>query len=111
MVQYSREMDRTLSAIADGTRRRILERLGSGSASISDLASGFSMTLTGVSKHVRALERAGLVATRKVGRVRHCRLGPRRLERESAWLDHYRRLLDGRLDRLEAFLERDPESR
>jgi DNA-binding transcriptional ArsR family regulator len=105
MVQYAR-LDAAFAALSDRTRRGILERLGRGDASISDLAAGFRMTLTGVKKHVRVLERAGLVATEKVGRVRHCRLGPRRLEDATAWIAQYHQMLEERLDRLGAFLER-----
>jgi DNA-binding transcriptional ArsR family regulator len=105
MVQYSTHQP-AFTAIADPTRRGILERLGRGDASISDLAEAFDMTLTGMKKHVRILEEAGLVTTEKVGRVRTCRLGPSRLDQESAWIDAYRRMLDARYDRLEAFLER-----
>lgn len=64
------------------------------------------MTLTGMKKHVKALEDAGLVTTKKVGRVRTCRLGPRRLEDEIAWIEKYQEMLEGRLNRLEEFLER-----
>ncbi|MEX2540565.1 MAG: metalloregulator ArsR/SmtB family transcription factor [Trueperaceae bacterium] len=106
MVQYAARFDTTFSALADPTRRGILERLSRGEASISDLATDFEMTLNGIKKHVRVLEGANLVSTEKVGRVRSCRLGPNRLEDESAWMETYRRMLDGRLDRLEAFLER-----
>jgi DNA-binding transcriptional ArsR family regulator len=106
MVQYSRKLDSTFAAISDATRRGILERLGHEDASISDLAERFDMTLTGIRKHVRVLEGAGLVTTKKVGRVRHCRLGPRRLENEAAWIAAYRQMLEARFDRLEAFLER-----
>jgi DNA-binding transcriptional ArsR family regulator len=106
MVQYSMELDTAFGALSDGTRRGILKRLGHGQASISDLAESFAMTLTGIKKHVQILEDAGLVATEKVGRVRSCKLGTRRLERESAWLTEYRKMLDERLDHLEAFLER-----
>jgi DNA-binding transcriptional ArsR family regulator len=106
MVQYKAQLDTTFSAIADPIRRGILERLAQGDASISELAGDFEMTLTGVKKHVRVLEGASLVTTEKLGRVRNCRLGPNRLEGESEWMDRYRRMLDGRLDRLEAFLER-----
>jgi DNA-binding transcriptional ArsR family regulator len=106
MVQYHSRLDAGFSALADGTRRAILERLGSGEASISDLAGSFDMTLTGMKKHVQLLEDAGLVSTEKVGRVRTCKLGPRRLEDELAWIGMYRRMLDARLDRLGAFLER-----
>lgn len=106
MVQYSRGLDDAFAALADPVRRGILERLGRGEASISELAAGFRMTLTGMKKHVSVLEGAGLVATEKVGRVRICRLGPRRLDEASAWIEEYRRMLESRFDRLEAFLER-----
>jgi len=106
VVQYSRTVDRAFAALSDPTRRGILERLGRADASISDLAERFDMTLTGVRKHVRILEGAGLVTTRKVGRVRSCRLGPRRLEDEAAWIKAYREMLEARFNRLEAFLER-----
>jgi DNA-binding transcriptional ArsR family regulator len=106
MVQFSDRLDSAFAALADPTRRGILERLGRGDASITELAEAFGMTLTGVKKHVQILEEARLVVTEKVGRVRTCRLGPGRLEDERAWLDYYRRMLDERMDRLEAFLER-----
>ena len=106
MVQYSAALDLTFSALADPTRRRVLERLGRGDASISDLAGAFDMTLTGMKKHVQVLEDAGLVATEKIGRVRYCRLGPRRLDEETAWIAHYRTMLEARYDRLAEFLER-----
>jgi DNA-binding transcriptional ArsR family regulator len=106
MVQYSPQLDGGFAALSDATRRGILERLGRGDASISDLAAGFDMTLTGIKKHVQVLEDARLVTTEKVGRVRHCRLGPRRLDREAAWIAKYRQMLEGRLDRLGDFLER-----
>ncbi|HYC06691.1 MAG TPA: ArsR family transcriptional regulator, partial [Candidatus Binatia bacterium] len=80
-------------------------RLGGGDASISDLAEAFHMTLTGMRKHVGVLEQAELVTTEKVGRVRTCRLGPRRLEDEIAWIDRYRRLWDSRFDELETVVE------
>jgi DNA-binding transcriptional ArsR family regulator len=105
MVQYATSQT-AFAAIADPNRRGILERLGHGDASISDLAEAFDMTLTGMKKHVRILEDAGLVTTEKVGRVRTCRLGPSRLDQENAWIDAYRRMLEARYDRLEAFLER-----
>jgi DNA-binding transcriptional ArsR family regulator len=110
MVQYS-HVDRTFGALADPTRRRILERLGRGSATISELAEPFGISLTGMKKHVRVLEDAELVTTAKVGRVRRCELGPRRLEDVQAWIDAYRRMLDERLDRFGELLERRKESR
>ena len=81
-------------------------RLGRGDATISDLAGKFDMTLTGMKKHVQVLEDAGLVTTKKVGRVRTARLGPRRLDDETAWIESYQRMLEDRLNRLEDFLER-----
>ncbi len=105
VVQYSKELDSAFTALSDPTRRGILVRLGRGDASISDLAARFKMTLTGMKKHVNVLEGAGLVTTKKVGRVRSCRLGPRRLEDEAAWIEAYRQM-EARLNRLEAFLER-----
>jgi DNA-binding transcriptional ArsR family regulator len=106
MVQYQANLDSAFAAIADPTRRGVLERLGRGDASISELAGDFAMTLTGVKKHVRILEDAQLVITEKQGRVRTCRLGPRRLAEEAAWIATYRRMLEERLDHLGAFLER-----
>ena len=91
MVQCS-TLDVAFAAISDATRRGVLEQLGRADASITELASRFDMTLTGMSKHVGVLEQAGLVTTRKVGRVRRCRLGPRRLEQEAAWIEGCRRL-------------------
>ena len=109
MVQYANTLDAAFAALADPTRRGILERLGRRDASISDLADGFGMTLTGIKKHVQVLEDAQLVATEKRGRIRTVRLGPRRLDREAAWLARHREMLEGRLNRLEAFLERQAQ--
>lgn len=106
MVHYSDRLDASFAALADGTRRGILERLGRGEASITDLAAKFGMTLTGMKKHVRVLDDAGLVTTEKIGRVRTCRLGPRRLEQETAWMARYHQMLEARLDSLDAFLTR-----
>jgi DNA-binding transcriptional ArsR family regulator len=106
MVQYVSRLDTDFAALSDATRRGILERLGRGDASISDLAHRFEMTLTGMRKHVNVLEGAGLVTTEKVGRVRTCRLGPRRLEDETAWITKYRQVLEARLNSLGEFLAR-----
>jgi DNA-binding transcriptional ArsR family regulator len=106
MVQYSdARLDASFAAISDATRRGVLERLGRADASITDLADLFHMTLTGMRKHVRVLEQAGLVATAKVGRVRTCRLGPRRLAEETAWLEEYRQLWDTRFDALDTVVD------
>jgi DNA-binding transcriptional ArsR family regulator len=106
VVQYNDRLDASFGALADTTRRGVLERLGRGEASITDLAGRFGMTLTGMKKHVRILEEAGLVTTEKVGRVRTCHLGPRRLEQETAWMTKYHQMLEARLDSLGEFLER-----
>jgi DNA-binding transcriptional ArsR family regulator len=106
MVQYVQQLDTAFAALADPTRRGILEHLGRGDTSISELAVSFEMTLTGMKKHVQILERSGLVTTKKVGRVRTCTPGPRRLEDETAWIARYRQMLDARLNRLGEFLER-----
>ena len=106
MVQYQSELDRTFGALADPTRRGILERLGEGSATITELAGPAGMSLTGLKKHVRVLEEADLVTTEKVGRSRRCALGPRNLEDVQAWIDAHRGMLEARLDRLGEFLER-----
>ncbi|HEY5957185.1 MAG TPA: metalloregulator ArsR/SmtB family transcription factor [Polyangiaceae bacterium] len=106
MVQYSRaRLDASFAALSDATRRGVLEQLGRSDASITELAEKFHMTLTGMKKHVGVLEQAGLVATEKVGRVRTCRLGPRRLEAESAWLERYRMLWAARFDELDQVVE------
>ncbi len=105
MVQYQ-PVDRTLAALADPTRRAILERLETGSATISELAEPFGISLTGVKKHVHVLEDAGLVATSKVGRTRRCRLGPGRLDDLQQWIETHERMLNQRLDRFEELLER-----
>jgi DNA-binding transcriptional ArsR family regulator len=102
MVQFSQaRLDHSFAALSDPTRRGVLELLGRSDASITDLAEKFRMTLTGMKKHVGVLEQAGLVSTEKVGRVRTCKLGPRRLEEETMWLERYRRLWDARFDELE----------
>jgi DNA-binding transcriptional ArsR family regulator len=106
MVQYaSRRLDASFAALSDATRRGVLERLGHADASITDLAGVFHLTLTGMRKHVGVLEQAGLVTTEKVGRVRTCRLGPRRLEEETAWIEWYRRLWEARFDELDKVIE------
>ena len=106
MVQLSEHLDSTFGALSDPTRRRVLERLGRRQASITDLADAFDMTLTGMKKHVRVLEDAGLVTTEKIGRVRYCRPGPRRLREEVDWITRYQTMLEARYDRLGEFLER-----
>ena len=106
MVQYmTTRLDTSFAALSDVTRRGVLAQLGRADASITDLAEKFHMTLTGMKKHVGVLEQAGLVTTRKIGRVRTCRLGPRRLKAETAWLERYRRRWDERFDELDKVVE------
>ncbi|MBS2026448.1 MAG: helix-turn-helix transcriptional regulator [Deltaproteobacteria bacterium] len=106
MVQHSDAiLDASFAALSDATRRGVLAQLGRGDASITELAEKFHMTLTGMKKHVGVLEQAGLVATEKVGRVRTCKLGPRRLEEEAAWLERHRQLWAARFDALDDVIE------
>ena len=106
MVQYRGDrLDASFAALSDATRRGVLAQLGGADASITDLASKFRMTLTGMKKHVGVLEKAGLVVTRKVGRVRTCKLGLGRLEEEAAWIEEYRQLWDARFDELDKVVE------
>ena len=106
MVQYmTTRLDTSFAALSDATRRGVLEQLGRADASITDLAETFHMTLTGMKKHVGVLEQAGLVTTKKIGRVRMCQLGPRRLEEETAWLEKYRQRWDERFDELDKVVE------
>ena len=106
MVQYSdARLDASFAALSDGTRRGILEQIGRADASITELAQKFHMTLTGMKKHVGVLERAGLVTTEKVGRVRTCKLGLRDLEAEAAWIEKHRQLWDARFDELDNVVE------
>ena len=106
MVQYSSSrFDDSFAALSDATRRGVLEQLGRADASITDLADKFHMTLTGMKKHVGVLEQAGLVSTKKVGRVRTCKLGPRQLEEEAAWIERYRQLWAARFDELDKVVE------
>ena len=106
MVQYSQaRFDASFAALSDATRRGVLEQLGRGDASITQLADRFHMTLTGMKKHVGVLEQAGLVTTKKIGRVRTCKLGLRRLEEEAAWIENYRQLWAARFDALDQVVE------
>ena len=106
MAQYNPpRLDASFAALSDATRRGVLEQLGRADASITDLAQRFHMTLTGMKKHVGVLEQAGLVTTRKVGRVRTCTLGRRRLEEEVMWIERYRQLWAARFDALDDIVE------
>ena len=106
MVHYlEQDLDSAFAALADATRRGVLEQLGRAEASISELADRFHMTLTGMKKHVRVLEDAGLVATEKVGRVRQCRIGTARLEDVGSWIESYQQLWDARFSALDDVIE------
>ena len=105
MVQYAAPpLDLSFAALSDATRRGIIEQLGRADASITSLADKFQMTLTGMKKHVQVLERAGLVVTQKVGRVRTCRLGERGLTAEAEWIEAHRRLFEARFDALDEII-------
>ena len=106
MVQYAPTgHDAAFAALSDATRRGVLEQLGRADASITELAEKFRMTLTGMKKHVGVLERVGFVTTEKVGRVRTCKLGPRQLEEEAAWIERYRQVWHARFDELDKVVE------
>src|SRR3954469_21735919 len=106
MVQYmTTRLDTSFAALSDATRRGVLEQLGRADASITELAEKFDMTLTGMKKHVAVLEQAGLVTTQKLGRVRTCTLGARRLEEEMAWIERYRQLWAARFEELDKVVE------
>jgi DNA-binding transcriptional ArsR family regulator len=106
MVQYiTPRLNASFAALSDATRRGVLEQLGREDASITELADKFHMTLTGMKKHVGVLEQAGLVTTEKIGRVRTCKLGLRRLEEEAAWIERYRQLWAERFYELDRIVE------
>jgi DNA-binding transcriptional ArsR family regulator len=105
VVQYQAQLDQTFGALSDPTRRGILERLGRGRATVSELAEPFGISLTGMKKHLQVLEDAGLVSTEKVGRTRWCTLGPQDLDEVQRWIVGYRLMLEERLDRLGELLE------
>lgn len=106
MAKFSDDgLDASFAALSDATRRGVLEELGRSDASITDLAEKFQMTLAGMMKHVGVLEQAGLVTSEKVGRVRTCKLGARRLDEETAWLERHRQLWESRFDELDRVIE------
>ena len=106
MVHYTpARFDVSFAALADATRRGVLDQLARGDASITELADKFEMTLTGMKKHVGVLELAGLVTTEKVGRVRTCRIGPCRLEEEMGWIARYRQVWDARFEALDGVID------
>lgn len=105
MVQYlSTPLDLSFAALSDATRRGIIDQLGREDASITSLADKFQMTLTGMKKHVQVLERAGLVVTQKVGRVRTCKLGNHGLKAEAEWIEAHRKLFEARFEALDEII-------
>ena len=98
-------IDRTFSALGDPTRRSVVERLGRSSATVTELARPAGISLTGMRKHLRVLEEAGLVRSEKVGRSRRCELTPARLDEARAWIDDHRQMIEQRFDRIEALLD------
>ena len=105
MVHYMPSLDTSFAALSDATRRGVLERLGRADASVSQLAEAFDMTLTGMKKHIAILEQAGLVSTEKVGRVRTCRLGLRRMQEEAAWIERHRQRWEARFEALDQVID------
>jgi DNA-binding transcriptional ArsR family regulator len=103
LMVHQEVLDRAFAALADPTRRDVLVRLGESPATVSELAEPAGITVTGMAKHIRVLEDAGLVTTAKVGRTRQCRLGAERLDEAMAWISFYQRLWERRLDGLDAF--------
>lgn len=105
MVQCSAPpLDLSFAALSDATRRGIIDQLSRADASITSLADKFQMTLTGIKKHVQVLERAGLVVTQKVGRVRTCKLGKRGLAAEAEWIETHRKIFEARFDALDEII-------
>ncbi|AJD45409.1 helix-turn-helix transcriptional regulator [Rhizobium sp. SEMIA 4085] len=105
MVHYvSSSLDLSFAALCDATRRGIIDQLGRGDALITSLADTFQMTLTGMKKHIQVLERAGLVVTQKVGRVRTCKLGKRGLKAEAEWIEAHRKLFEARFEALDEII-------
>jgi DNA-binding transcriptional ArsR family regulator len=105
MVQYvNPHLDLSFAALSDATRRGIIDQLGRADASITSLAETFQMTLTGMKKHVQVLERAGLVVTQKVGRVRTCKLGANGLKAEAEWIEAHRKLFVTRFEALDEII-------
>jgi DNA-binding transcriptional ArsR family regulator len=109
MVNYSEQLDLTFSAISDPTRRAILSQLAQGETTIMDLASPHSISLPAISKHIRVLEKAGLLTRTKKGRVNYCHLNADPLRSASKWLVFYKRFWNTKLDELGKFLEENPE--
>jgi DNA-binding transcriptional ArsR family regulator len=109
MVNNQRALDSTFAALSDATRRGILARLATGEASVTELAKPYDMSLPAVSKHLRVLESAGLVARSKDGRVHRCRLEAAPMKSAADWMAHYRQFWEAQLDSLQRSLENSTE--
>ena len=110
MVNYSPgALDSTFAALSDATRRGILSQLALGESSVSDLAAPYKMSLPAVSKHLRVLQSAGLIARHKDGRVHRCRLTPEPMKSAAEWIEHYKKFWDQQFDALAAYLEEQNE--
>jgi len=108
MVKYNRELDATFQALADPTRRAIVAALARGQASVSELARPHRMSLPAVMKHLRVLQKAGLVTQRKSGRTRQCRLSARPLQRAEAWISQYHAFWGTQFEALDRYLAQQP---
>ncbi|WP_129793178.1 helix-turn-helix transcriptional regulator [Sphingosinicella sp. CPCC 101087] len=111
MLNESGALDLTFQALADPTRRRMVAQLSRGPASVSELARPLPISLPAVLQHLQMLEASGLVRTEKTGRVRTCRIAPRALATAEGWIVEQRRMWEGRIDPLEAFLEVQSEEK
>jgi len=109
MLKYQDELDKAFHALADTTRRGILDRLSRGPASVSELAEPFESTLAAIHQHVQVLEASGLVVTEKHGRTRECRISAEAVLRVETWLSERRMLWEDRFDRLGKLLETDED--
>ncbi len=107
MLEYSTQLDMAFHALADGTRRALLDRLSRGPASVSELARPFETSLAAIHQHVQVLEASGLIATEKRGRTRECRISTEAIMRVEHWLNQRRQLWEDRFDRLGKMLEND----
>src|SRR5258705_1896271 len=110
-MRSSAHLDRTFSALADSTRRAIVQRLASGESTVTELARPFAISLPAISRHLRVLERAALIRQERDGQFRRCRLEAQGLQTAAEWLDFYRRFWSESLDRLDCHLKSSPAPR
>lgn len=110
-TDQDRELDATFAALADPTRRAILARLASGEATVNELAEPFDISLPAISKHLKVLERAGLITRGREAQFRPCRLEPEALKEAHDWIDRYREMWEERFDRLAEYLKQVQEGK